>query len=417
MKDAYVAIKEGVMIYTIGNNSVIIDFATEKKVILDGTFSDLFLEIDRIGRVVSKNGRYYFGAVDITLLIDTGILVFLSDCEEIDLSDPTPTNMPEKSAPYRLPDNYNLFGIDFTPIELKNLDRIIEIGFFISGDMEHEAQQINFFNMLRQSSSSGFMFYKALKEGLHNQYLDRTILTHVIMKDLGIHDARNAESVLNPQNFSVCLASNHCHTIDFIRKYQRLSPSEFINLFIFDAHLDDLKLPGEHISENLITNCNFLGYLSSLPFINKIYVFGLRGIRPFLYYDMEKIKAFTIHTINNFQEVLEQLDETCPFYISFDMDFLSPSCYSGTPAPVPGGPGFLDTLYCFDELCRERTIVGLDIVEFEIPDQVTRTTLRELYLIKDLLLSFIGSVVDHDASGAFRRVDCLKLKSAQSQWT
>lgn len=50
-------------------------------------------------------------------------------------------------------------------------------------------------------------------------------------------------------------------------------------------------------------------------------------------------------------------------YISFDLDALDPSIMPATGTPEPGGLGWYETLNLLKEVCKNREVVGADIVE------------------------------------------------------
>ncbi len=50
-------------------------------------------------------------------------------------------------------------------------------------------------------------------------------------------------------------------------------------------------------------------------------------------------------------------------FISFDVDGLDPSIMPATGTPVPGGLGFYQSIKLIKQLCKDREIVGFDVVE------------------------------------------------------
>ncbi len=50
-------------------------------------------------------------------------------------------------------------------------------------------------------------------------------------------------------------------------------------------------------------------------------------------------------------------------YLTLDIDGLDPSVVRATGTPVPGGPGWNDTLMVLEQVIRNRTVVGFDVVE------------------------------------------------------
>jgi agmatinase len=50
-------------------------------------------------------------------------------------------------------------------------------------------------------------------------------------------------------------------------------------------------------------------------------------------------------------------------YLTFDLDVLDPGIMPSTGTPEPGGLGWYQTLELLKRLCRERELVGFDLVE------------------------------------------------------
>ncbi len=51
-------------------------------------------------------------------------------------------------------------------------------------------------------------------------------------------------------------------------------------------------------------------------------------------------------------------------FFTLDIDGLDPSVFPSTGTPVPGGLGWYQTLGLFESVCRQRRIVGFDVMEF-----------------------------------------------------
>lgn len=50
-------------------------------------------------------------------------------------------------------------------------------------------------------------------------------------------------------------------------------------------------------------------------------------------------------------------------YLTLDVDGLDPSVIRATGTPVPGGPGWYDTLSVIEKFIKGRTVIGFDVVE------------------------------------------------------
>jgi agmatinase len=62
------------------------------------------------------------------------------------------------------------------------------------------------------------------------------------------------------------------------------------------------------------------------------------------------------------EDVLPQ-DFPDKIYLTFDVDGLDPSILRATGTPVPGGPGWYDTLAVIEKVIKNRTVIGFDVVE------------------------------------------------------
>lgn len=51
-------------------------------------------------------------------------------------------------------------------------------------------------------------------------------------------------------------------------------------------------------------------------------------------------------------------------YVTIDVDGLDPSVFPSTGTPVPGGPGWYQTLSLLESVSRQRRVIGFDVVEF-----------------------------------------------------
>lgn len=95
------------------------------------------------------------------------------------------------------------------------------------------------------------------------------------------------------------------------------------------------------------------------------------GVRAFC---QEEIKTRRVHAVRHLDaEVLVpknvnsfELPDDFPdkVYFTLDIDGMDPSIFPSTGTPVPGGLGWYQTLSLFEAVCRQRQIIGFDIVEF-----------------------------------------------------
>jgi len=50
-------------------------------------------------------------------------------------------------------------------------------------------------------------------------------------------------------------------------------------------------------------------------------------------------------------------------FFTVDVDGIDPSVFPATGTPVPGGPGWYQTLSLFESVARQRRIIGFDLME------------------------------------------------------
>ncbi len=51
-------------------------------------------------------------------------------------------------------------------------------------------------------------------------------------------------------------------------------------------------------------------------------------------------------------------------FFTLDIDGMDPSVFPATGTPVPGGLGWYQTLSLFESVCRQRRVIGFDVMEF-----------------------------------------------------
>jgi agmatinase len=51
-------------------------------------------------------------------------------------------------------------------------------------------------------------------------------------------------------------------------------------------------------------------------------------------------------------------------FFTLDVDGIDPGVFPSTGTPVPGGPGWYQTLSLFASIARQRQVIGFDLMEF-----------------------------------------------------
>ncbi len=143
---------------------------------------------------------------------------------------------------------------------------------------------------------------------------------------------------------------------------------EKIQVFQFDAHVDtyDSKIASIYSSAGRAPHHhgNFLSQVLSLPQIEHVYQYGIRGCFNMRLKEEKRCTVFWSH------ELEEVVDHSCdqaisdtPVYITFDIDFFNPLIAPGTATPVAGGPDYHEGIKLLRTLLKNRKVVGVDFVE------------------------------------------------------
>ncbi len=66
----------------------------------------------------------------------------------------------------------------------------------------------------------------------------------------------------------------------------------------------------------------------------------------------------------NIRDVSLPRDFPSNVFFTLDIDGMDPSVFPSTGTPVPGGPGWYQTLALFESVAQQRNVVGFDIMEF-----------------------------------------------------
>ncbi len=142
-----------------------------------------------------------------------------------------------------------------------------------------------------------------------------------------------------------------------------------VSVLQFDAHSDlrDSYEGSKFSHASVMRRIHDMG----VPFMSV----GIRSFSRAEYEFMAEhaIKPVTPHDVaENLQAVIERLlsQLTDKVYITFDIDAIDPAAAPGTGTPEPGGLHYPDVLEILRAVCREKQLIGADIVEvMPIPGQ------------------------------------------------
>ena len=136
----------------------------------------------------------------------------------------------------------------------------------------------------------------------------------------------------------------------------------------FDAH-PDLYTVGAACDEQL-NHANVMHRVRRMPHVEALWQVGVRdffhqptaGVASVRDPKVRTVSAFEAET-SGYRRLLEGMDPSLPWFITFDVDALAVAELPQTATPVLGGLSFYPLLACFERLLREFRIVGMEFVE------------------------------------------------------
>ncbi|MBN1844307.1 MAG: agmatinase [Sedimentisphaerales bacterium] len=186
-----------------------------------------------------------------------------------------------------------------------------------------------------------------------------------------------ARGVVDAAQIPIGLGGDHSVSLALIRAVRRRYPD--LSVLHFDAHAD---LRASYHDSPLNHGC----------VMRRVHEWGIRavsvGVRSYCREEFELIREQGLAIIgpdhlrrrpaDSIRAILAALGE--PVYITFDIDGLDPSIAPGTGTPEPGGLAYREALNVLENVGRNRTLVGADMVEvMPLPDQsVTEVTAARL---------------------------------------
>jgi agmatinase len=172
--------------------------------------------------------------------------------------------------------------------------------------------------------------------------------------------ARVAE-ILGLGKIPVVLGGEHTATVGVIQGYLRAGHEGF-GVVQLDAHAD---LRDRYEGDPLSHACAMRRVVEAgVP----LFQLGVRALCE------EEVAARTVYGVGflDADTLVPQGIERVPLppnfpervFFTLDMDGLDPSVMPATGTPVPGGPGWYQTLRLFDSVAAQRRVIGFDLMEF-----------------------------------------------------
>jgi agmatinase len=186
----------------------------------------------------------------------------------------------------------------------------------------------------------------------------------------------NVKGLIDAGKFVVTLGGEHSISTAPIKAHFDSYPG--LSILHFDAH-SDLR---DEYEGSKYSHASFAARVSE--FTTKITQVGIRAQckEEYDFIKNKDIRTFYAHQIRNegfddnlVSKIISTLDKNV--YITFDVDYFDPSIMPSTGTPEPNGFYWDETMRLLRRLCRERNLVGFDVVElaprrdFSFPDFLT----------------------------------------------
>ena len=158
------------------------------------------------------------------------------------------------------------------------------------------------------------------------------------------------------------LGGDHSVSVGVVKALQEVYAH--LSVLYLDAHGD---LRNEYMGSSLSHACTARRISEMCPVVevgirsisqeemNFIKEEGQEGPRVYFHGERDATASWDV------EEVLKGLSEQV--YVSIDLDVFDPGLMSAVGTPEPGGPGWEAVLSLLRDVCRERSIVGFDVME------------------------------------------------------
>ena len=196
--------------------------------------------------------------------------------------------------------------------------------------------------------------------------------------------------ILESNAIPVILGGDHSINIPCINAFSDKGPIHIIQI---DAHLDfvDVRHGVKYGHGNPMRRAAEKEYVKGLTQI------GIRNVSSTAkegYIDAKHMGS-NIISVRQFRKlgisnILKEIPDNIPYYITIDIDAFDPSIASGTGTPSHGGFLYYEILELIDGITQKGNIVGMDLVEVAPDYDLTTSTTT---LAAQLLLNAIGRIL------------------------
>jgi agmatinase len=155
------------------------------------------------------------------------------------------------------------------------------------------------------------------------------------------------------------LGGEHSLSVGVVRALREVHPE--LSVLYLDAHGD---LRDEYMGSGLSHACTARRIWEMCPLVEvgvrsisqeEMSLIQEQGIRVYFHGEGDRTASWDV------EEVLKGLSEQV--YVSIDLDVFDPSLMAAVGTPEPGGPGWEAVLSLLRAVCKERSIVGFDVME------------------------------------------------------
>lgn len=174
------------------------------------------------------------------------------------------------------------------------------------------------------------------------------------------------ESVTDRGAIPILLGGDHTIAYYSIGALANVYPT--LGILHFDAH-PDLYSIGESC-DSTINHANVFHWIRKMSHIKSIWQIGIRDVYLQPTNHLTCTNDAKIHSISSFEiatvgytRLLSTIDDSIPWFISFDVDVLSGLDVPQTSTPVLGGLSYYPLLALFEQLFERLNIVGMEFVE------------------------------------------------------
>ena len=198
-----------------------------------------------------------------------------------------------------------------------------------------------------------------LELGIHTtDFIDCSGKLRQVLQRVRQHTGRALESGKIP----VLLGGEHTVTLGALEAVCAFYP-EPVGLFQLDAHADLREsYEGSRFSHACVAR------RAHADLGMELFQFGVRALSVEEVTYREKHGISHLDAATFYQSASRERCSLPPafpekIYLTLDADGLDPSVIRATGTPVPGGPGWHETLAVIEKVIRGRTVVGFDVVE------------------------------------------------------